>query len=454
MRRAAEALANRALPGRRGARLLATCGLAFATSACKGEPDPFPWCSAGEEAPAPGASSPTYYADVKPFIDQKCVRCHVEGGIGPFALSTFNDVKAHAVDSEGSIVSGRMPPFLAEGCCNTYFQDYSLSAAEIETFRAWNRDGTPEGDAQDEPPPLARIGGVSRADIELKMKEAYTPNPRDGTTDDLRCFILDWPYDEDIFVTGLEPLPGTRDVVHHLIVAAVSGHSVDEIEARDGADGQPGFDCSGGFGDLDIRDIKTLGGSLLGGDFPRGIGHKVEAGSKILLHIHYSTLNGKQADLSAIRLRVDDDATEAKTIPIANPAWLAAGGMDIEAGDRDAKFFYRMEPDLFTQDGTIAIQSITPHMHEFATKLRVLAKHEDGETTCLLEIGSWHFGWEQPFWLDQPLTLGPDDELYLECHFDNSKANQPDGSEPRDIAWGGDNQDMCAAFVSFTEDDE
>lgn len=429
---------------------IALCG---SLAGCKGEPDPFPWCSAAETVPGPTGSAPTYWSDVKPFIDQKCGRCHVEGGIGPFALTTYNDVNAHAVDSEASIVAGRMPPFLAEGCCNAYFQDYSLTAEEIAIFRAWKATGAAEGDPAAEPAPRARIGGVSRADVELAMDEPYTPNPRDGSTDDLRCFVLDWPYDEEVFVTGLEPLPGTRDVVHHLIVAAVSGSSVDEIEARDGEDGNPGFDCSGGFGDLDIRDIQALGGSLLGGDFPRGIGHKVEAGSKILLNIHYSTVKGTRADKSAIRLRVDQKAIEAKTIPVANPAWLVAGGMEIEAGDADAAFYYRMEPDLFTQDGAIEVQSITPHMHEFATKMRVLAKHEDDSTTCLLEIGQWHFGWEQPFWLDRPLALGPDDELYLECRFDNSTLNQPGGGKPRDIAWGDDNQDMCAAFVSFTEAD-
>src|SRR5690606_23874372 len=105
---------------------------------------------------------------------------------------------------------------------------------------------------------------------------------------------------------------------------------------------------------------------------------------------------------------------------VANPAWLVGGGMEVEAGDPDAAFYYAMEPDLFTRDRPVLVQNVVPHMHEFATSLRVLAKHDDGSTTCLLEIPHWHFGWEQPFWLAEPVLLGDDDELYVECHFDNS----------------------------------
>ena len=46
--------------------------------------------------------------------------------------------------------------------------------------------------------------------------------------------------------------------------------------------------------------------------------------------------------------------------------------------------------------------------------------------------------------------MNPEDELYLECHFDNSAANQADGQAPRDIAWGDNDQDMCVGFLAFT----
>ena len=431
------------------AALTALATLPFA--ACKGQPDDTPWCSADQAPTAPATEPRTFYRDVQPILQEKCNRCHEPGGVGPFPLTTYEDAYAQRELVRASVVNRTMPPFLAASCCTPYFQDFSLTDAEIAIVAGWVDQGAPGGDPAEAPPERPPIGGLSRVDVTVGMREAYTPSPREGTTDDTRCFVADWPYEEAKYVTGLSPVPGARDVVHHLIVAAVGPSSVAEVEARDGADGRPGFDCSGGFGDLDWRDVRPLGGSLLGGDFPRGIGARVEPGSKILINIHYSTARARSTDQTQVEMRIDDEATEAKTIPLANPAWMMGDAMGIEAGDPDAVFFFKLEPDLYTRDEPVAIQSVTPHMHYFGSKMVVRAKHADGSTSCLMEIPRWDFGWEQPFWLASPTRLEADDELYIECHFDNSAANQPDGKPPRDIAWGGNNQDMCAAFVAFTE---
>lgn len=444
--------APRAHAGPRLAAALALL-LAAASTGCKGEPDDTPWCSAGQPAPEGTDRPVSYYADVKPIVDAKCARCHQAGGIAPFPLSTYAELAGNAAGVRDSIATRHMPPWQAARCCNRYFHDVSLTDGELATFLGWLDNGVPPGDPSEEGPPEKPVSPLSRVDATLRMTEPYTPRPRDGTTDDTRCFVVDWPFDHTLYVTGLEPKPGTRSIVHHLIVAAIAPDSVDDVVARDADDSGPGFDCSDGVAGIDWRDVKVLGGSLGGGDFPRGIGARVEAGSKVVLDVHYSTVEGVAADLTEVDVRVDERATEALGIALANPAWLAGEAMSIPAGEKDAVFFYRLEPDLFTWDRRIKIQSITPHMHAFGTKMVVRAMHDEGEPTCLLEIPDWHFGWEQPFWLEEPLAFGDDEELYIECHFDNSAANQPDGKPPRDIAWGGNNQDMCAAFLGFSVDE-
>lgn len=233
-------------------------------------------------------------------------------------------------------------------------------------------------------------------------------------------------------------------------MGVVGPDEADYAVSRQGKDGRPGFDCKGGFGDL--RAVEVLGGSLLGGDFPRGIGKAVAPGSKLVFSIHYSTAHATPGpDQTAVELRLDESATPSKSIGIANPAWVAGGAMAIPAGEKDATFFYRFSPTVFTRVKAVDLQSVTPHMHYFATRVAIRIIRANGDRECLLEIPRWDFGWEQPFWFAQPKRLEPDDEVYIECHFDNSAENQPDGQPPRDIAWGGDNQDMCAAFVGFTD---
>ena len=125
--------------------------------------------------------------------------------------------------------------------------------------------------------------------------------------------------------------------------------------------------------------------------------------------------------------------------------------MLVKAGEKDATYFYRWRPSLLTGKRRVFLQGVTPHMHTFGSRMRMRVMHPDGSSDCLLEIPRWHFGWEQPFWFAAPHVLEPEDALYLACHFDNSAENQPPGQAPSDIAWGGNSQDMCAAFVSFTE---
>lgn len=440
-------------------------GAFFATvtfMACKGEPDGAPWCSASADqalaaslvaAPDAGAvpATPTYFQDVKPLVDARCTRCHTEGGMAPFPLVRWDDLFRRREMVRSAVLSRHMPPWHASRCCTDYYEDWSLTDDQIRTFVRWIDTGGAIGDARREPPPLTRVGGLSRVDVTLAPSAPYLPQPK--TLDELRCFVVPWPLAQKKFVTGMNPVPGSRAIVHHLVFGTLKGDSLDEARKLDGRDGRPGFACEDLKG-MGLRDLTILGGGLLGSDYPDGLGAEVDGGATILLQVHYSVANAPPTpDLTKIEFRVDDKARPFKGLAIANLGWLVKGGMKIAAGDPDATYFYRFSPTLFTGNERVRLRSVTPHMHAFGTKFVLRVIHEDGSRECLLEIGKWHFGWEQPFWFAKPKTFDKGDELYVECHFDNSAAHQPNGGAPRDIGWGDQNQDMCAGFASFTEGD-
>src|SRR4051794_26027446 len=45
-----------------------------------------------DQSASSSKKSLTYYEDVKPIIDSKCTQCHVDGGIGPLPLTSFDEV--------------------------------------------------------------------------------------------------------------------------------------------------------------------------------------------------------------------------------------------------------------------------------------------------------------------------------------------------------------------------
>jgi hypothetical protein len=78
---------------------------------------------------------PTYYADVKPILDGRCVPCHSETGVAPFGLSTYEDAAAYGQAIVAATSSRTMPPWPAAPGCNTYRHDPSLSEAQLEILQ-------------------------------------------------------------------------------------------------------------------------------------------------------------------------------------------------------------------------------------------------------------------------------------------------------------------------------
>src|SRR2546422_9792231 len=87
----------------------------------------------------------TYEADVKPIVDRSCTGCHREGGIAPFALTTFEQVQQMRLPIKAAVEQRRMPPVLAAEGCAEYAHDTRLSPLQIATLSQWADSDALEG---------------------------------------------------------------------------------------------------------------------------------------------------------------------------------------------------------------------------------------------------------------------------------------------------------------------
>ncbi len=409
-------------------------------------------------------TTPTYYKDVKPLIDAKCALCHTTGGIAPFTLQNFADVSAHASVIKPAVQNRVMPPWLAGPGCSDYKGDRSLTELEIATLASWVDAGAPAGDATH---PGAALGasapGLSRADLRIAMTAAYTPQTR---PDEYRCFVLDWPATATKFVTGFRVNPGTASIVHHVIAFVGGPSSAAEYQSRDHADGRPGYACFGSPG----SQPNWIGSWAPGGtgfDFPAGTGIKVEPGSKIIVQVHYNTLNIDPApDLTSLDLKLDDSvAKEAVALFWADPDWVGNKTMSIPSGDADVVHSFSIDPTPYmgylTQgvvptgsDFTIYLSTL--HMHTRGSRARLEIERAAGSNECVLEIPHWDFHWQSGYEFETPKIFHPGDKLKLECHWDNSAGHQPivNGKPltPPDLNWGENTTDeMCLGVMYVTK---
>ena len=417
-------------------------------------PADFAACEVSEPPPEPPPGL-TYYKDVKPILDARCAGCHVEDGLAPFPLTTYDDAFQHHGLAAYAVETRQMPPWPPNDCCAEYRWKRSLAPEEIATIVAWSRQGAPAGDPADEPPPLPRDDAeLERVDLTLRMPEPYTPVPQIGA-DDVRCFVLDWPVEDQVYVRGIDVRPGNRTIVHHVI--AFVGDRADAARL-DAADDGPGWDCTG-FG-LDFAPTGSIGGWTPGDratTLPGGLGRKVPAGSVIVLQVHYDTAHGVDfADQTEIDVMIEREVErEAKGAAVGNPQWLLDGGMRIPPGEDDAMFWFAYDPTTVANLGeAFLVWGVNLHMHEYGSRGSIAILRASGEVECLLDIPAWEFGWMADYWLAEPVRIDPGDRLYVECHFDNTAANQKivDGQQqaPRELGWGTD-EEMCGGILITSE---
>jgi hypothetical protein len=395
--------------------------------------------------------APTY-VDVKPVLDAKCARCHQEGSNAPFTLTSADDAVRFADIIGFSVETGLMPPWVADNNCRDYHENFALTNDEKALILAWVAGGAARGDdaaaaaVNSAPPPvpaLPRIDAVYQPDAD------YRPT----VADEYRCYALPWQGPER-FVTGYEFVPLTS-AVHHVNLFVNPPENADFYLDNEAEDPEPGYPCS--------RGTREIGSTLLGAyapgaeamAFPAGSGLLIEAGSVIVMEVHYGNIGPDVVDRPALALMIED-TVEKRALGAA--FWdfgnWDRGGMPIPAGEKDVPYAIDLDaaPVLellapwFTAS-TAKIHIAGLHMHQLGQKGYVALRRTSGDYDCLLEVPRWDFAWQRGHTLVEPAAVNfATDRFFLECVFDNSA-----GAE--EANWGLRTVDeMCMAFLYIVPD--
>ena len=408
---------------------------------------------ASESGTSEGASTGptdalTYFRDVKPILDAKCVQCHQVGAVAPFDFTdpqTVFDLREAVV---AAVSSRSMPPWPPAQDCSDYLGDRSLAADQIELIAAWVDGGGELGDpAQEgEPLPAAPTYGLTRTDHTLAMQSPYVPT---AEPDDYRCFVIDWPETESSFVTGLNFIAGEPRLVHHGIAYVTGPENADAVTALEAADPEGGYDCFGGP-EVPSGWLGVWVPGAVGGDFPIDTGVRVEPGSKVVLQIHYAANPSGWPDQTSIEVSTESQVErEAWIQPWMDPSWFAPEGLTIPAGDPAMSVSSALDPVFFIGNSEpLTVHTAGLHMHLLGSRGRLTVERADGSEECLLDIPDWDFYWQGAYALAEPKELQLGDRIRIECQWDNTAENQPliDGAPvtPADTVWGeGTLDEMC-----------
>ena len=388
--------------------------------------------------------SVTFTKHIAPLVFENCTSCHRAGEVGPFALTTYAEVKKKAETIATALGDRVMPPWRADEGAERFHDARVLKPEQIALFERWVKAGMPEGEAKDLPPtPKYPAGWVlGLPDLVLKPAQSYEIGPEGR--DIYQAFVLPTTFPADRYVSAVQVRPGNSTVVHHVLLFLDTSGRARELDA---ASPDPGYVSFGGPGFVPNGSL----GGWAPGNFPRhlpdGLGMRLPKGADVVMQVHYHRTGKAETDATQIGIYFAKKPVEKRirVFPIR------AAKLRIPAGEAN----YATEGWL-PIPADVTLQAIMPHMHLIGKEMTVTARLPDGTEKKLIHVPDWNFNWQMTYRFLEPVKLPRGTVIHLTARFDNSAANPRNPNKPPQAMKRGEGttDEMCMAFLSYTVDAE
>ena len=385
------------------------------------------------------AQGPTWSDDIACLFYSHCTGCHNPKGPAPFSLMDYNTASLYASSIKHQVENKHMPPWPVDNSYRKMAHDRSLSDNEVKTIVDWVNNGAPEGNTANMPtPPVYNYSElINNPNMTLQMP-VYTIPPL--TQDLYRCFVLPTGLSVQKFITGIEIIPGNKNIVHH---AQVFYDTTGTSATLDAADLGPGYTSPGGIG---TSSAVLLGTWVPGADpifVPAGMGKRLPATATIVVQIHYPYYSSGKSDSTKINFRFTDNVVRnISDAPVLNHSQsMTDGPLFIPANT--VKTFHQK----FISPLNATILSIGPHGHLLCKRMKAYAVTLAGDTIPLVNIPKWDFHWQGSYDFPKPIKIPFGTTIYGEATYDNT-SNNPDNpnNPPRDVSVGENTDDEMMLF--------
>lgn len=383
--------------------------------------------SKGDEIVFAATQAPSYANDIAPILKERCVSCHMEGGIAPFAMSSHQMVQGWSPMIRETLYTKRMPPGQIDNEFIENFHDVNhITIEETQKLVSWINAGSPNNDSSD---PLAEYRpevvkwANGTPDIIIPIPEQRIPATG---VQDYRNLMVPLNLEEDIWVKAVEFTPGDTTVLHHIIAFSYGPDGINEFEVLNQGIGLGAY---------------APGNAL--NTYPSDAGYPLKAGGGLMLQMHYTTSGKEAVDASEIGLYLWD---EEPARPI-----LGGSAADLEINIEPFETDHEMvATKKFRKDSFLTM--VGPHMHYRGYDANFKLVYPDGKVEEVLNVPNYQFNWQKTYDFKEPKFLPAGTEIVFRATFDNS-ANNPFNPDPSStISWGEQTwQEMFFGFFRYVE---
>jgi hypothetical protein len=321
----------------------------------------------------------TFNDDVFPIVRERCSRCHVQGGVAPMSLMTYDEAFPWAESIRAELVAAHMPPWNAEAGFGELKRAHTLTSKELDIIMTWASGGNPRGALDQKLPEvtLKNEWSLGAPDLALKLPSEVTVAA--DKMEETQEITLATGLTEPRWVRAVDLLPGTPSIVRSAIVslkgtsaASGSAPAPDRVLAR----WVPGYDA----------------------EPIEGAAFRLPAGAELVARIHYKKtwqFEGKAlSDRSTIGVYFAPgrDARELLAVPIVSPALPGA-----EATNRIVTFSHTIGEDV--QALALSPDQVPPNI-----TLQVEAVKPDGSRAPMIRLNT-RPDWDRRYWFERPIML-------------------------------------------------
>lgn len=396
----------------------------------KRRPDPAattaPGCELDLSSAKVAATNVTYHNRISRIIRANCEDCHRKGGVGPFALSSYEDVTAHAAMIRKVVDQGTMPPWFAtaapQGHRSPWANDRTVSVEDKSDLLAWLKSDRPLGNAADAPLPRDDADGWMIGKPDAVYQFAKPVAVKATGTMPYQNVVVDTKLDSDRWVKSIEIRPTAPGVVHHVLVFALApgdANNDDELHSFFGAyvPGQSVF------------------------TYPAEYAKKLPKGARLRFQMHYTPNGTATQDQTRIGIVFADQPPQYEV----RVAGLANTRIAIPAGAAN-------HPEVATLrlPSQVTILGFMPHMHLRGKAFRYEILQADGKAETILDIPAYDFNWQLYYRLAEPRSVTAGMSMKATGWFDNSDKNPANPDAKKVVRWGPQTTDeMMLGYVEY-----
>lgn len=371
----------------------------------------------------------SYAKDIAPILQDKCVSCHLNGGIGPFAMDGYDVIKGFAPMIRETVRTRRMPPYFADPHIGAFKNDQGLTAQQTKTLVHWIEAGAPRGEGPD--PLIAnktRMAAewpetLGKPDVIVDLPAFKVP--ASGIVDYQNMRVAN-PFAENTWLRAIAMKPGDRRVLHHV----VSNHRPD-----------PGTRPTIPGGSV---------GSYTPGAQPQimgdGAGAPVPGGGQLNFQMHYTTMGAETTDRSQVGFYVAKEPPKyvKRSVVIGDFALMIPAGAQ-----------RHREQAYLTFPADAYLYTLYPHSHYRGYHVELKMILPDGREQMLLSLPKYDFNWQRDYDPVKPILVKAGAKLVATWVYDNSMHNPANPDPKRNVTWGEQSHEEMMYFrVNYRWADE